>query len=202
MARRWRCRRRGLAPPGRWLPPARPSPPRTPGRPLPPGRGGPPRRWRRVGHRGTLAATVPANRKARWGRSRSGSTAPSCGEAAHAYPVHQHFPGGDVVEAGDQVHQGGLAAAGAAHDGGDLPGPGREGDAGEDRLVGARVAGTRTSRNSTVPRRAGAGPVVRGPRCWGRCRDFLDAVGRGRARGTATNINRGQQHPEKRMCIR
>ena len=50
-----------------------------------------------------------------------------------------HGAGGGVVEPGDQVHQAGLARAGAADDADGLPGTGGEGDVGEALVTGAVV---------------------------------------------------------------
>ncbi len=61
-------------------------------------------------------------------------------EVADVDAVDRHRSPGHVVEARDQVDQGRLAAAGAAHDRGRLARTGREGDRPQDRVLGTRVA--------------------------------------------------------------
>ena len=58
----------------------------------------------------------------------------------HVHPVHQDLPFGGVVEPGDQVDHGALAAAGGADDGHRLPPLGGEGDVFEDVLLRVRIA--------------------------------------------------------------
>jgi hypothetical protein len=60
-------------------------------------------------------------------------------QLAHVHAVDPDRAGGGVEQPGHEVHQGGLAGAGAADDRRRLPRPGGEADPGEDRLVGTRV---------------------------------------------------------------
>ena len=59
------------------------------------------------------------------------------GVVPHVHPVQQHRTAGHVVETGDQVHQGGLSGAGAAHHGDELAGLDGEVNAAEHVLTGA-----------------------------------------------------------------
>ncbi len=61
--------------------------------------------------------------------------------ALHVDPVHQHLPFLGVIEPGDQVHQRGLAGAGAPHDAEHLPRLHMEADILQDRLVGLIAEG-------------------------------------------------------------
>ena len=61
----------------------------------------------------------------------------STGYFRDVHPVQQHLAAGDVVEAGDQVDEAGLAHAGAAHDGDGLAGPGHKVDVVEHVVAAA-----------------------------------------------------------------
>ena len=61
------------------------------------------------------------------------------GEGAHVLSVHQHPAPGDIVEPGDELAQGGLAAAGGAHHRHSLAGPDVEGDVLQHRRIGGLI---------------------------------------------------------------
>ena len=61
------------------------------------------------------------------------------GEGAHVLSVHQHPALGDIVEPGDELAQGGLAAAGGAHHRHSLAGPDVEGDVLQHRRIGGLI---------------------------------------------------------------
>ena len=65
---------------------------------------------------------VPENSWARWGTTPTRWRSWERGELPHVPAVHQHGALGGVVKAGNQVHQGGLAAAGAPDDAHGVPG--------------------------------------------------------------------------------
>ena len=77
-------------------------------------------------------------------------------------PIQQHLSPLRLVETREQLDQGGLAAAGAPHDGGDRARPRGEADAPQSRRFLALVTGIE-SRNSKRPRARASGTALIAP---------------------------------------
>ena len=100
---------------------------------------------------------------------------------AHVNTVHGHLAAGHIVKAGDQVEQGGLAAAGGADDGGSLAGLCGKADVLQRVAVGTGKAEAHILEShhtvpvAALPRRLGGGfvGVVDGS---GGAAHFVDAV--------------------------
>ncbi len=92
----------------------------------------------RAAHPGVLQDHAPAAAQAR------------AREVAHVLPVHAHLAGIHVVEAHEQVDEGGLSAAGVAHEGDALARLGHEVHVLEDGLAGHVGEGDVVERHATL----------------------------------------------------
>ena len=150
-----------------------------------------------VGRVGLAEAEVAGDRPAEQERllrdeADASPRGPSRSSSRTSTPSIRAVPAGHVVEARDEVDQGGLATARAADDGRGLAGPRRNEMSRSDRILGTRVRGSRRRGSRACGRRRN-----RGRRPGSRDRRSAATVARTSlirsadttARGTMTNMN-------------